>query len=596
MKINLNVLVPIIVFALLFSCAHPGSPGGGPKDMDAPVILVVIPENGSANFSTDKFTIEFDEFIELKDIQKQALISPPLNSKPDFKIKGKSLQVKFNEELKENTTYSVYFGDAIVDITQGNPVSNYTYIFSTGPYVDSLSLQGKVLDAFTLEAVEDCFVMLYKDDNDTISLDSLPLMVRPYYLSKSDKKGRFRFNGLGNDEYLMFAILDMNASLSFDQPNEQIAFIDSLIHPTYVNKPKPDSSLIDTLGAAIAETDLNITNDSLAKIIADSLFKAKSNLFSDQLKTYEMFLYTEKDTVFKLMSAKIIKENTIQYVFNTPINNDVSISVVNYANREIWFVADTSENADTITWYYKNLPIDTLQVLVKQNADTLDFINFRLNKPKIGRKNKKDKGKPLKILSNPASKVLKPKTSPRIDFNQPIENINFDSVILISGSDTIIKPDFYFTNNLQMQLEIPVENAEDTRYLIVIPDSCIYDWNGLSNKETLLRFSTKPLSDYGTFILNVSTRNKHSLILQLLGSKNELIKQNLFSGDTTLVYTYLTAGKYKLKVIFDSNNNGKWDMGSYLKNIQAEKVIYYNNELDVRANWDIEEEWVLSDE
>jgi len=110
----------------------------------------------------------------------------------------------------------------------------------------------------------------------------------------------------------------------------------------------------------------------------------------------------------------------------------------------------------------------------------------------------------LRVLSNPASKILKPNTSPRIDFSQPIESINFDSVVLISGTDTILKPDFYFTDNLQMQLEIPVENTEDTRYLIAIPDSCIYNWNGLSNKETLLRFSTKPLSDYGTFILNIS--------------------------------------------------------------------------------------------
>lgn len=595
MKINFSILIPFVVFALLLSCAHPGNPGGGPKDRVAPVVLTSFPENGSANFNTNKFIIDFNEFIQLEDIHNQALISPPLYKKPDFRVKGRSLQVNFNEELKANTTYSVYFGDAITDITEGNPVSNYTYLFSTGNFVDSLSLQGKVKDAFTLEPIEGCFVMLYKDDNDTISLDSLPLYVRPYYLSKTDKEGRFRFNGLGNMKYLMFAILDMNSSLSFDQPNEQIAFIDSLIQPTYVNKPKKDTSLIDSLANMVTELDKNIASDSLSELIADSLQKAKRNPFSDQLITYEMFLYNEKDSLLKLMSAKIVKDNTIEYAFNIPINNDVSIAAVNHADREIWYVSDTSENADTITWFYKNLPFDTLEVLVKHKTDTLDFINFRLNKPKVGKRKKKEEPKNLKWTTSPVSRVLKPGNMPGLVFSQPIEAIDFDSVVLISGSDTILKPEFYFTDSLQMQIEIPVKNIENTNYLLVIPDSCIFDWNGLSNKESLVKFSTKPLSEYGTFILNVSLKSKESIILQLLNSKNNVLKQDLFSTDTVLVYNYLNPGKYKLKVIFDSNNNGKWDMGSYLKNIQAEKVIYYKTELEVRANWDVEEEWVIGD-
>ncbi|PLX12197.1 MAG: hypothetical protein C0598_06485, partial [Marinilabiliales bacterium] len=232
-----KLIIYFSVSILLFSCAHPVSPGGGAKDKDAPNILGTSPENGSANFTKDKFTIEFDEFVELKDPQNQILISPPLRENPTYKIKGKSLQVKFNEELKENTTYSIYFGDAIVDITENNPRSNYTYIFSTGPFTDSLSLQGVVKDAFSLKPVEGCFVMLYKDDNDTITHDSMPLLVRPYYLSKTDENGRYRFSGLGDDDYLLFALMDMNGSLSFDLPNEQIGFIDSLLHPVYISKP-----------------------------------------------------------------------------------------------------------------------------------------------------------------------------------------------------------------------------------------------------------------------------------------------------------------------------------------------------------------------
>jgi len=592
-KIKLSFLFPAIAIAILFSCARPGSPGGGPKDKDAPVVLSTFPENGSANFNTDKFTIEFDEFIKLADIQKQALISPPLFKQPDFKIKGKSLQVKFNEELKANTTYSIYFGDAITDITEGNPVSNYTYIFSTGPLVDSLSLQGKVMDAFTLEPVEECFVMLYKDDNDTISLDSLPLFVRPYYLSKTNKQGKFRFNGLGNDEYLMFAILDMNASLSFDQPSEQIAFIDSLIRPTFVIKPKVDTSMVDSLTNALTDETKEIVPDSLSTAILDSLAKVKNSFFSEQLETYELFLYTEKDTVFKLMSAKIVKDNTISYAFNMPVDDKLDISVLNVADREIWYVADTSKNADTINWYYKNLDFDTLEVLVKYDLDTLDLINFRLHKPKKGRFAKKEVPKSLSLSAHPKSKILIPNISPQIDFSQPIESVNFDSVVLISGSDTILKPDYFFTDKLRMQIKIPIENKEDTRYSVIIPDSVIYDWNGLANQQTLLQFSTKALNEYGILFFRVSLTNEQPIILQLLNTKNEIVRQNLFAHDTTLVYKYLTPGKYKLKAIFDSNNNGKWDGGTYLNKLQVEKVIFFSKELEIRANWDIEEEWLL---
>ena len=593
MKIKLYFLFPAIAIAILFSCARPGSPGGGPKDKDAPVVLATFPENGSANFNTDKFTIEFDEFIKLEDVQKQALISPPLFKKPDFKIKGKSLQVKFNEELKANTTYSVYFGNAITDITEGNPVSNYTYIFSTGPLVDSLSLQGKVVDAFTLEPVEECFVMLYKDDNDTISLDSLPLFVRPYYLSKTNKQGKFRFNGLGDDEYLMFAILDMNASLSFDQPSEQIAFIDSLIRPSFVIKPKVDTSLVDSLKNLLADDVQEKIPDSLSNAILDSLSKEKNKFFSEQLETYNLFLYTEKDTVFKLSSAKIVKDNTIWFAFNMPVDDNLEISVLNYADREIWYVADTSKNADTINWYYKNLDFDTLEVLVKYNLDTLDILNFRLHKQKKGRLAKKEEPKPLNLSAIPKSKVLAPNTSPQIEFSQPIESISFDSVVLISGSDTILNPEYFFTDKLQMRLEIPIENKEDTRYLIIVPDSIIYDWNGLTNQETLLKFSTKPLNEYGNLFLSIALGMEQAMVLQLLNAKNEVVRQNLFSKDTTLAYKYLNPGKYKVKAIFDSNNNGKWDGGTYLKGLPAERVILFSKELEIRANWDIEEEWLL---
>jgi len=177
-------IIFLALVVLLHSCAQPGSLGGGPKDVTPAKVIKCIPDNYSAKFTGDKFTIYFDEYIELDNILQKALLSPPTDKLPEFKVKGKTLQVQFKEELKENTTYSVYFGDAIVDITEKNPLLNFTYVFSTGDLVDSLSIRGTVINSFDLKPLESIYVMLYKDNNDTLPLDSLPLNVKPYYLKK----------------------------------------------------------------------------------------------------------------------------------------------------------------------------------------------------------------------------------------------------------------------------------------------------------------------------------------------------------------------------------------------------------------------------
>jgi len=570
---------------ILVSCAHPINPGGGPKDKKAPVLLTSVPENGSPNFINDRFTLEFDEFVELKDAQNQIMISPPLKKHPEYKTKGKSIQILFKEDLKENTTYSVYFGDAIVDITEGNPLSNFTYIFSTGAYVDSLSLQGTVFNAFDLQGVENCFVMLYKDDNDTITLDSMPYLVRPYYLSKTDDKGRFRFNGLGNYDYLMFAINDMNASLTYDQPSEQIAFIDSLVKPEYIPKPLADTTLSDSIPPSVP--------DSLVEVI-DTADIRKAKFFDDGIRKYKMFLFAEKDKTLKLLSSKIIRDNTLRFVFNLPADK-LSISPLNIPDRDIWYHSVHSPGFDTITWYYKTPDFDTLNVLIKQGADTLEYLNIRLRK-QFGRarKNKNEKAKKIAYDKIPAAKALLPGQMPQIEFHQPIEGIDLDSAVLISGEDTIISPEYRFMDSLRMLLEFKIDNTEDNRYTFLIPDSLIYDWNALTNDEIIINYSTKNLSDYGQVSLKINNPDKQDIIIQLLDKNSDVIDSDVVMGDTTLVYKYLDAEKFRFKAIFDLNGNGKWDVGDYATKTQAEKVSYFEKEIEVRANWEIEEEWELT--
>ena len=571
---------------IVVNCAHPVTPSGGPKDVTPPIIIETIPENGSANFATKKFSIKFNEYVSLDNIQEQALISPPMNEMPEFTVKGKSILVKFKEELKPNTTYSVYFGDAIVDITENNPVTNYTYIFSTGNFVDSLSLSGYVYNALDLKPVDGTFVMLYKDINDTIKFDSLPYYVVPYYLSKTNDIGRFQFNGLANDDYLLFAINDQNSNYIFDQPGEQIAFLDSLIVPIYIEKPKIDS----------------INTDSISNIlmIKDSIIVETDSLFLDSIQyddtgSVNLFMFLSPDTIQRLLKAEVIANNTICFSFSQPATN-VEFESLKYSPDSILFVVDFSKKKDTLYWYLNNPPIDSLELLVTQFNDTLGTVYLKLDIDKKSirvRKNEKEKKKEKLIWSsNTSGNKLDLNKHLEIQFSQPYVRFNdVDSSILVIGNDSIWDPEFSFIDSLQMKILFPYDLQEETKYRVYFPDSSFSSWNNIHTEIIDMNFSTLSLADYGIFTINFFPENKQNHLLQLLTEEEAIVKEFNFNADTSLTISYLKPAKYKLKIIFDNNNNHRWDVGNYGSRKQPEEVSYFTKEINIRANWEIEETW-----
>ena len=561
-------------------CAHPISPPGGPKDLTPPEVLETNPENGSAGFDSDKFTVYFDEFISLENIQQAALISPPMKKMPEFKVKGKTIQVKFNEDLKPNTTYSVFFGDAIVDITEKNPVTNYTYIFSTGDYVDSLSLSGYVDNAFDLMPSEGIYVMLYKDNNDTIVFDSLPFFVVPYYISKTDVNGRFQFNGLSNDYYLLFALNDKNSNYIFDQPGEEIAFLDSLIQPVYIEKPKIDSTFTDSI------TTTETINDSIT---------AADSVYNENMEDVNLYMFLSPDTIQRLLKAEVIEKNKIRFSFSQPATN-VKFESLKFSTDSTWFVEDYSTEKDTLYWYLNNPPIDSLVILLTQFDDTLGTVYLILDpekkKARLRKKDKEEKKEKLGWISNISQSKLDLNKHVEIQFMQPyVKFNNIDSSLLVVGKDSIWDPEFSFVDSLHMKIIFPFELEEDTRYRIYFPDSSFTNWNNIHTEAIDIKFSTMELSDYAVFIFNLYPEEKQNYILQVLNKDEIVLREFYFNNDSTVTFSYLNPSEYIFKIIYDNNNNNKWDPGNYGLNIQPEKVIYYPKDIKVRANWEIEEDW-----
>ena len=584
------LLLAALLFVVtgLYRCANVIAPTGGPKDITPPKVLECIPANHSTDFTGNKFSITFDEFVKLDKISQQLLVSPPMAEIPDFRIKRKTLSIRFKEALKPNTTYSVFFGDAIQDITEGNPLHNYTYVFSTGASVDSMSLRGKVVHAEDLKPAEDVFVMLYKNDNDTIPLDSLPLRVKPYYLSKTDKQGNFMFSGLADTSYLIFALKDENYSLTFDQPNEEIAFLDSLVKPQYRPAPQIDSAVLDTLIR-------NLPSDS-AQMVSDSLWHLADSLADAKLTLYQLYLFQESDSVQKLLKAGLIRPNTVQFVFNIPGKNIV-IRSLNYHPDSIWYRSEWSKSRDTLLWFLHLPHPDTLNLLVFHKKDTIDSLRLRvIPKPKLVRKKrKKDTLKKKQIYLTWKANVsgnIKPGQKLVLTFDQPVEKVIPDSILLVQDKDSLYHPAFRFLDSLHRRLYFPMKIKDGGTYHLTLPDSSIIGWNHFYNKKIALSLHSKELKEYSSLNITLKPKKSGNYIFEILDGKNEKpVTIRYFSGETVLHFPRLNPGKYHFKVIFDQNGNKKWDPGNYLRKQLPEKVIYFKNLMTLRANWEINEKW-----
>jgi uncharacterized protein (DUF2141 family) len=258
-----------------------------------------------------------------------------------------------------------------------------------------------------------------------------------------------------------------------------------------------------------------------------------------------------------------------------------------------------SKNRDTVTWYLKNLPVDSLELMIYNKADSLEKVYLSL---KAGKKsvqsNVRKKTDDVAVqkdyvgyMSNIKGNALSLEQMPEITFFQPIVSWNVDSALLVVGSDSIYHPEIIFLDEYKMIVQFPMVLKEDTKYEISIPDSSFTDWNGLHNDAIKLNFRTKTLKDYGTFQLSVIPEKKQNYIIRLQTEKEAVVREYYFNSDTVFNMSYLSPGKYTLKLVFDDNGNRKWDTGKYIHKIQPEKIQFYSKPIEIRANWEIEEEW-----
>jgi len=587
-------LLPLVL--LCWNCAQQGSPSGGPRDEDPPVVLESDPPNYSTRFRAKKIRVTFDEYVVLENVNQQLVVSPPMEEQPEVKLKKKSIIIEFEEELKPNTTYTFNFGDAIKDLHEGNKLQNFEYVFSTGEVLDSMSVRGTLKYAETLETPEEPIsIMLYTDLR-----DSVPLLDIPLYLGRSNDSGVFSVNNLRPDRYKIFALKDGNNNFLFDLPTEEIAFLDSslLVDAAHIRQLLGDTLIFEEADSMAMDAGATTPADT-SGVATDSI----ADKGPDYTAIYiDLMLFQEASEIQYLMDNAREDRRRLELVFALPLTDSFSYrSILAAGEEETRFLEHFSKERDSLTlWimdsidYKKDTVGLALDYTVKDTtgqfiirSDTLMFtFRERESRARRGQEAPKEEEKLLiRTIRNNGNQDLNRDFSFLLDF--PVGSLNDTLFSLFHIPDSVEVP-IPFTvradslNPYRARLSASWESASSYR-LLALPGAInsIYQ---IAHDTIDLSFKTRDLEYYGQILLTLENVN-HQVVVQL-SSGRDLLEERIVRAEGQYVFPFLAPKEYSFRFIHDLNGNGKWDTGKYLEKLQPEPVELLPAAIEVRSNWD----------
>lgn len=521
---------------MILSCARQGTPSGGPKDETPPKFLGSSPDTLSLNVPTNlkEIKIDFDEYIVLKDHSKQIVVSPSLGSGTVYMPVGtarKSISIKLDQPLEENTTYNINFGTAIQDNNEGNKLPYFQYVFSTGDYLDSLEISGKANVLSEKKLSENLMVALFRVDS--AYKDSMILKEKPFYVSRLDSSGTFKLNYLRPGKYQMVAFDDAVQNMQFDIGQEKFGFVES--HIDLNENQNIDIQLFDQLQGYKA-------GKAEQKAYGHFVFK-----FTGQPENVEL---TPID--FDFTTSKISyrpKSDSLNFWFKPAVDSIAEKS------RRIKFLVRNGNKSDTISTVYSNSQKHNLSIK-------------EVNKGSY----------------TPSKKV-------KIAANYPITRI--DSSYISVRKDTIdlpfkIIPDAKNENAFTLDFKIDLASA----YEVNILPNAITDFFDETNDSIKIAFKTKSRNDFGNLRLTLQNKPDKPFWIQLLNNKDEVLEE-IYTTNDSFDFNHLNPGEYYFKILIDENENEHWDTGDFFSKKQPEKALVYPAMLNVRAMWDLDETWVL---
>jgi hypothetical protein len=522
------------ILGLIFisSCARVVNPTGGDKDATPPVLEKSIPANKSTNFSGSTLILGFDEYISLDNPSQNIIVAPLPKNKVKYKVKGRDVLVEFDEALLPNTTYSIFFGDAIKDVNEGNILSNFSFVFSTGDALDSLEITGSVRLANMDKPAEKIKVLAYEDVSDTAVISS-----KPVYVSVTNAEGQYSFKNLPNKVFRIFALDDKNGNLIKDLPNESFDYSTNTILPL-------DSGAINqTLRIFESEIGLKKKKHTFYKnnIVAIA--------FSKKANAEDKYFYTLDSKEIDVLGGKNESDSLL-----ISLSEPITDTIINPVTEDSIAISFSDRNKDYST-----------QWQLQGNRILWDsiFISSTL---------------PFAATDTFSICGIKDSSNYCVDFSKGVRTIDESKLMVLpSFLDSIISGGKLWLNSGSVQSIEPFENnANDSLFFsLQKPDSSSFG---------VLTVSIKNTENLKGFV--VLKKGEEEIIRLNANSESELLLKS----------PLLSTGAYNLLFVKDDNGDGKWTPGFYsdTEKEKAERTVSFKEEIKIRSNWELDLEWNLS--
>lgn len=591
----------LLVIIGFYACASTGMPDGGPYDETPPKFVRATPEPNATNNKRKKIAIEFDEYIKLDKPSEKVIISPPQKEAPEVKVSGHRVLVEFFDTLQENTTYTIDFGDAILDNNEDNPLGNFAYAFSTGAHIDTMEVSGTVLSADNLEPVKGIQVGLHSNLADSAFVKF------PFdRISRTDSRGHFTIRGVAPGKYRIYALMDGNQNYLFDSKTEAIAFQDSLVIPDMRQAVRQDTvwNELDTL-AYDTIYDVHYTRFLPDNLVLRS-FKEENPMQylvkseREQLNRFSLYFSAKSDTLPTIKGLDFDEKDA--FVIESNPRNDT----IRY-----WIKDTVMCERDTLTFQMDYLATDTLGQLVPK-TDTLRMVNKidkkrrmalaeeAMKKEEKERKKREKRGDTLKVepkfftMSVDAPSSLDLNRNIVLKFEEPVEHIDTGAIHMAVKVDSLWEtvPFILMKDSvLPRQYQILADWQPGQEYQLKIDSLGIKSIYGLYTNKVENQLKVKTLEEYGTLYLNIVGAGPHAIV-QLLNSSDGVVRQQPVTDKHTCDFYFLQPStKYYIRLFNDDNNNGVWDTGNYEEKRQPEEVFYFPKVWEMKANFEFEETW-----
>jgi len=583
-----------LLFGFLFSsCAKIGSPDGGPKDTISPFVIMTEPNNFTTNFQDKKIVLQFNEYVQISDADKGIIVSPMLNKNFEIKERGKKIEFTIQDTLKENTTYFIAFKNVIGDYNEDNKMKDGAFVFSTGSVIDTLGLAGNLYSAFDRKPLLDHYVYLYKTDSDSVLMKR-----KPDFVTKTDSSGRFVIPYIPKNRYQIFAFKDLNSNYIFDQPGEEIAFLDSMVTPGIKR-----TNFTDTIHIEKTEKD-TIARDSIVhKVLIEYI-----------PKDLVMSSFTEYYYNPFLKSSQRKLPYKLEIFMGTPMEEKISIRELNQVKEDtsfltefspkmdsiiVWIKDSTKYNQDTLHFTISYQKPDSNNVLILQ-IDTIDFYFTKADKQKPKKekveKNESPKTEFLEFqVSVTTSKILEYQSDIKLNFPSPMFFPDPKNIHLYKMKDTIFE-DFPYKliciDSMKRVFKIEAKWKENEQYKLTIDSASISDIYGKFNDKFEVQFSYREKAYYSTLKMKVDMKES-PYFAELMTEKDIVLQSLLLNEGGKYEIALLQPGKYKLRAFLDKNKNGKWDTGKLSKKLQPEKMIIYKDAIELKSGFDSEIDWKI---